>query len=133
MRRNGPSNHRAEADFGERLAVGDMAQAHRVLVYSHVFVVEAVRLGIQIARDQREERLLERADAIGAAHRESEHERLVLRQQSAPQQDVQVVVRAQIGGAGEDLDPGTSKRGFSTSCTRSGTSRCFSAIEVSDP
>ncbi len=54
---------------------------------------------------------LDIADAVGAAHREAEHERLVLRQQAAPEHDMQQVVLAQVGGAGKDLDAGQLEAG----------------------
>src|SRR6185295_1436829 len=71
---HGPLHHLAEADFRERLAVGDVREPHRILVDRDVVLAEAVLLGVQVAGDQRVQRFLERADAVGAAHRESDHE-----------------------------------------------------------
>src|SRR5690349_20960151 len=67
---------RLEVDLGQRLAVRHETEADRVLEHAEVLVAELVCLRVEVLADEPVQALLGGTDAVGAAHREADDERL---------------------------------------------------------
>ena len=84
---------------------GLAVQDQRVLADDKVrTAADPVALVAAETAEEAEEALLGGGDAVAAAHGEAQHERLVLDHHAASEQDVDVVVRLEVGRAVEDVD-----------------------------
>ena len=90
--------------LGEGLAVGDETKPDCVLENMQVLIGEPIVLGVDVLGNETEEAFLGGGYTVAAAHGEPEHEGLVLDHHATAKEDVDVVVRFEVGCSMKNID-----------------------------
>ncbi|ABC32087.1 hypothetical protein HCH_05421 [Hahella chejuensis KCTC 2396] len=93
-------------------AIGNVPQSNGVFEDLQVFVVHLIDLGVEILGEEAVQTFFRRRNPVGAAHGEAQHKGFIFRRHASPQQDVDIIMRFQSGGAVEQIDAGDVKFGI---------------------